>query len=233
MCNYLKYNIQIEGLFLEGIVNYNYSGNIIKKIILKQIKNIIEMTIELDEKIDETILEQKQFIAELRSIVNKIKLVTKKYVSNPICVEKHVGHMCTCDISVEVTVTNDENFMELLRQKIEDANYEGYIDFKKEFLDALSVENHYARFMLLYGMLYDIKETQHKTDQYIEQYWSSHNLMSVTRPSRKNPNMTETIYTYLRNCYGHLSKDVDIEKTNKEIDDVLEEFTEIVYSAIF
>lgn len=233
--------MRIEDLYLNAENNTpivcKVNNDIITKItIMPAYADNVVMRVDVSKKYQE-----KEYKEELNDIISRIKLVTKRYVSSPIAFEMCLGNMCVCEIMVNMCVSNSNESISLLQQSIEAAANVQYTGFKKEFIDALSVENHYARFILLYGLLYEAVKTrshgsQQDLDKYAQNYFKNKNIANKPKMLQVNVKgnvKNVTIYTYLRNCYGHLSSNVDIEDTNKKIDDILEEFTEIVYCAIF
>lgn len=237
--NYIKYNIRIEGVFFEEIT-CNFNGVYIKNILLKKEEteknaNIVyEMTLELDRNTDEGCVKNEEFIKELNSIVNKIKLFTKQFVSNPVFVESRFccedGEARNASFSVGVTPLSSGEDIASVKKAIESSNV--ISNNLLLFLNTLSVENHYARFILLYGILYDLVGTELDVDDYIKQYFNDVSGKPEMKISRNNPKKQETIYTYLRNYYGHMNDIDKINEINIKTNEVINEFTELVYQKL-
>ncbi|WP_249594315.1 methylamine utilization protein MauJ [Peribacillus frigoritolerans] len=87
-----------------------------------------------------------------------------------------------------------------------------------------------ARFMFLYGIIFDIKTTQNLVDDYIQSIDPNVEMRKSTDPRKPNKDITK--YTWLRNEIGHTRNVTDINKVKNEITEVCDGFAELVKGAI-
>lgn len=98
----------------------------------------------------------------------------------------------------------------------------------------LLVENVISRFLLLYSLLYELKQNQYKTDTYIQEKEPEVRMIESTKRHRKDkeePNL-ETEYTWWRNQSQHMQDDTSINEITKNYSKLIDGLQQIVFQAI-
>lgn len=98
-----------------------------------------------------------------------------------------------------------------------------------KYRSILTVEDEISRFLLLYGLLYEIKGSQRSVDTYIKTKEPTVKMM----PSTKSPQADdETIYTWWRNQAQHMQNNTDIEKVVENFVDLVSSLQGLVFDEI-
>ncbi|MBD8109668.1 hypothetical protein [Priestia megaterium] len=129
-------------------------------------------------------------------------------------------------------VLNEQDYT-WLSTKINDQHLVTKLKLNTHFLQyksILSIEDDIARFLLLYGLLYEMQGcSQRNVDQYIKSEDSNVKMLTTTRP---NSNSQETIYTWWRNQAQHIQTTTDIEQVTEEFRNLVNSLNELVFKAI-
>lgn len=113
--------------------------------------------------------------------------------------------------TIQVRHAFSEKDFEKAGKKIKNGKAKSYLF--KLYRAALSHQDSFTRFMLLYGVIYQIFQRQDAVDSFIRYK----DPTVEQRTSTKNNNVQETIFTYLRNQVGHTQEDSDFEKVVEEM----------------
>lgn len=98
-----------------------------------------------------------------------------------------------------------------------------------QYKSILTVEDKISRFLLLYGLLYEIKGDQRSVDTYIKTKEPNVALLQTTREDRS---YNETIYTWWRNQAQHMQNDTDIEKVKQHFVELVDSLQKLTFDAI-
>ncbi|GAB1807653.1 hypothetical protein [Priestia megaterium] len=98
-----------------------------------------------------------------------------------------------------------------------------------QYKSIMTVEDEISRFLLLYGLLYEIKGNQSSVDTYIKAKEPNVKMLQTTRSGQ---NYLETIYTWWRNQAQHMQSTTDIEKVTQQFINLVDSLQELVFEAI-
>ena len=98
-----------------------------------------------------------------------------------------------------------------------------------KYKSILTVEDEISRFLLLYGLLYEIKGSQRSVDTYIKRKEPHVKMMPSTKSNTAND---ETIYTWWRNQAQHMQNNTDIEQVAENFIGLVDSLQELVFYAI-
>lgn len=104
-----------------------------------------------------------------------------------------------------------------------------------QYKSIIAVEDNVSRFLLLYGLLFEIKSTQKAVDKFIE----SEEINVIKRRTTKIDSNTkkrltykETIYTWWRNQAQHMQKNTNINEVTKQFNLLEGALKDLVFKAI-
>lgn len=98
-----------------------------------------------------------------------------------------------------------------------------------QYKSILTVEDEISRFLLLYGLLYEIKGDQLSVDRYIKTKEPNVTMLQATREDRS---YNETIYTWWRNQAQHMQNDTDIELVQQNFVELVDSLQRLTFDAI-
>ncbi|MGE1054512.1 hypothetical protein [Bacillus cereus] len=98
-----------------------------------------------------------------------------------------------------------------------------------KYKSILTVEDEISRFLLLYGLLYEIKGSQASVDTYIKKKESNVKMLPSTKSGKSG---NETIYTWWRNQAQHMQNSTDIEQVTQNFVKLVDPLQELVFNAI-
>jgi hypothetical protein len=136
------------------------------------------------------------------------------------------GLLVMWDVAAPVIAPGDKRRQELARLLEQPSPHS---DLYSAYRFAGNQSDAVARFMFLYNILLQLhNDSQRQVDDFIRK-----EAPAVSQsPSPRNPHMTETVYTRLRNEVGHIRAGVTPEQTRTEIEDNVATLQALVKVAI-
>lgn len=104
-----------------------------------------------------------------------------------------------------------------------------------QYKSILAIEDNISRFLLLYGLLYEIKTDQKSVDKYIENEEKNVIKLQTTKVHQKTKvrlTYDETIYTWWRNQAQHMQRSTDIVEVAKQFNTLESSLKDLVFKAI-
>ena len=104
-----------------------------------------------------------------------------------------------------------------------------------QYKSVLTIEDSVSRYLLLYGLLYEIKGDQDEVDKYIKSKIKKvikRRTTKINKHTKKRLKKRETIYTWWRNQAQHMQNTTDIEKVAQQFKTLENSLRDLVYDAI-
>lgn len=244
--NYVEYYTEVEGVN-PSTLKVNYTNNVI---------NGIDININIDEELDPTkckmeihfILSNNVTSVEdalkttldiAHDIINLFSFNTEGKFGNPRRGLFNINGQGVVAIA-QIPLYNLQNNKDLpqgysntLELSLSNNNLLNDLksnSYHRLYRAAMRTNDFIARFMFLYGIIFDIKTSQNLVDDYIQSIDPYVEMRKSTDP--RTPNKDITKYTWLRNEIGHTRGVTDINEVQKEITEVCDAFAELVKGAI-
>lgn len=171
------------------------------------------------------------YLDDINRIVLGLIGFTNGYVSELEKIEDTlfvVRKSVTCTIDGKIVVPYSEQDREHLKRQL---YYQGPLhQYDKLFEDIMKIKDDISRYIMLYGILELRYGTQKDIDIAIKQQEPN---VKLERTRRSNKNFDETVYTWLRNQYGHPDLGTKVEDIDNEISKRSKEFTELVFKLLY
>jgi hypothetical protein len=239
--NFIIYELKVRGI-KPSTIKLKYGQGIVDDIIINisdlqdQLESKMEIRFNLLPEIDDVDQAIKETCEIAKNIVNlmflKAKNVSFGVPKFKFC-EINGKHKARGEITLYNLITVDlpKNISKELEQSLIDNSLLTKLKndpYQRLYRAAMRTVDQLGKFMLLYGILYDLLKSQKKIDELIKREEPGVEERASTRKGKDN----ETIYTWLRNQIGHPQKDTNLSKVEIEISRVCDKLAYIVNNVI-